>query len=39
MYVPVPLAGGTMILFEIEQIYQHIKAFFVKDEEKKEVEA
>lgn len=35
MYIPIPLAGGTMILFELEQIYRHIKAFFVK----KEVEA
>lgn len=32
MYIPVPLAGGTMILFELEQVYRHIKAFFVKKE-------
>lgn len=31
MYLPVPLAGLFMIIFEIEAIYNHIKAFFVKD--------
>ncbi|MED9821301.1 MAG: TRAP transporter small permease [Christensenellales bacterium] len=31
MYVPIPLAGGSMIIFELEQLYQHIKAFFVKE--------
>ena len=39
MYAPIPLAGATMIIFEIEQIYGHIKAFFVAREEKKEAEA
>ena len=32
MYFPVPLAGMSMILFEIEIVYTHIKAFFVKEE-------
>lgn len=32
MYFPVPLAGGAMIIFEIEAIYNHIKSFFVKEE-------
>lgn len=32
MYFPIPLAGAGMIIFEIEQVYQHIRAFFVKDE-------
>lgn len=32
MYFPVPLAGGAMIIFEIESIYNHIKSFFVKEE-------
>lgn len=32
MYLPVPIAGGTMILFELEQIVLHIRAFFEKDE-------
>lgn len=27
MYFPVPLAGGAMIIFEIESIYNHIKSF------------
>jgi TRAP-type transport system small permease protein len=31
-YFPIPLAGMSMILFEIEIIYNHIKAFFVKEE-------
>ena len=29
MYFPIPLAGGAMIVFELEAIYNHIKAFFV----------
>lgn len=33
MYFPVPLAGIAMIVFEIEAIYNHIKAFFVKEGE------
>lgn len=37
MYLPVPVAGAGMIIFEIEQLYQHIKAFFIKEE--KEVAA
>ena len=37
MYLPVPVAGAGMIIFELEQIYQHIKAFFIKEE--KEVAA
>ena len=32
MYFPVPLAGVAMIIFEIEAIYNHIKSFFVKEE-------
>lgn len=36
MYLPVPLAGLFMIIFEIEAIYNHIKAFFVKDGGKEE---
>ncbi|MBQ7867020.1 MAG: TRAP transporter small permease [Clostridia bacterium] len=37
MYLPVPVAGVGMIIFEIEQLYQHIKVFFIKEE--KEVAA
>lgn len=33
MYFPMPLAGITMIIFELECAYNHIKAFFIKDEE------
>ena len=40
MYFPIPLAGATMIIFEVEAFYNHIKAFFVKEEEnEKEVAA
>ncbi|MCF0129749.1 MAG: TRAP transporter small permease [Pseudobutyrivibrio sp.] len=33
LYFPVPLAGIVMVVFEIEAIYNHIKAFFVKEGE------
>lgn len=32
MYFPVPLAGIAMIVFELESLYNNIKAFFVKEE-------
>lgn len=32
MYFPIPLAGAGMIIFEVEQVYLHIRALFVKDE-------
>ena len=31
-YLPVPVAGAGMIIFEIEQLFRHIEAFFVKKE-------
>lgn len=31
MYFPIPLAGIIMIVFEVEIIYRHIRAFFVKE--------
>ncbi len=34
MYFPVPLAGVAMIIFELESLYNHIKSFYVKEEEK-----
>ena len=37
MYFPIPVAGAGMIIFEVEQLYQHIKGFFIKEE--KEVAA
>ncbi len=33
-YLPVPVAGVSMIIFELEQIFQHIEAFFVKENTK-----
>ena len=32
MYLPVPVAGLAMIVFEIESLYNHIKGIFVKEE-------
>ena len=34
MYFPIPLAGIAMVIFEIEAIYNHIKLFFVYEEDK-----
>ena len=33
-YLPIPVAGAGMIIFELEQVFQHVEAFFVKDEKK-----
>ncbi|MBQ9197336.1 MAG: TRAP transporter small permease subunit [Clostridia bacterium] len=33
-YLPIPVAGVGMIIFELEQVFQHIEEFFVKDESK-----
>lgn len=33
MYFPVPLAGIAMIVFELESLYNHIKSFFVNEQE------
>jgi TRAP-type C4-dicarboxylate transport system permease small subunit len=30
-YLPVPVAGAGMIIFELEQLFRHIEAFFVKE--------
>ncbi len=32
MYFPIPVAGVGMIIFELEAVYNHIKAFFVPAE-------
>lgn len=31
-YLPIPVAGVGMIIFELEQVFLHIEAFFVKEE-------
>lgn len=31
MYLPVPIAGVAMLIFELEALYNHIKSFFVKE--------
>ncbi len=33
-YLPVPVAGASMIIFELEQIFQHLEAFWLPDQEK-----
>ena len=33
-YFPIPLAGIAMIVFELECIYNHIKVFFLPDDQK-----
>lgn len=39
MYFPVPVAGVAMVIFELEQIYGHLRLFFIKDEKKEEKQA
>ena len=39
MYMPVPVAGIGMILFELEQIFQRIEEFYGIDNDKKEAKA
>ena len=34
MYFPIPVAGVAMLIFQLEAIYNHIKAFWVKEEKK-----
>jgi len=38
MYLPVAVAGVSMIIFELEQVFLHIEEFFVPQAEKKEVQ-
>lgn len=33
MYFPIPLAGVAMVVFQLEGLYNHIKAFFEKEGE------
>ena len=32
MYLPIPVAGGSMAIFELEQIFQRLEAIFVPEE-------
>lgn len=34
MYFPIPVAGVAMIIFELEALYNDVKKFFVKEEDK-----
>ena len=36
MYLPVPIAGLGMIIFELEQVFQHLEEFFVPNKDGKE---
>ena len=38
MYLPVAVAGVSMIIFELEQVFLHIEEFFIPQTEKKEVQ-
>ena len=38
-YLPVPVAGVSMIIFELEQIFQHLEAFWLPDKPEKEAKA
>lgn len=31
MYLPIPIAGIAMVIFELESLYNHIKSIFVKE--------
>ena len=35
-YLPVPVAGISMIIFELEQIFQHLEAFWLPEAKEKE---
>ena len=35
-YLPVPVAGVSMIIFELEQIFRHLEAFWLPDEKEAE---
>ena len=39
MYLPVPIAGLGMIIFELEQVFQHLEEFFVSNKNGKEAQA
>ena len=39
MYLPVAIAGLSMVIFELEQVFLHIEEFFVPKTEKKEAQA
>ena len=34
MYLPIPIAGVAMVIFELEAFYNHIKSMFIKEENK-----
>ena len=31
MYFPIPLAGVAMVVFQLEVLYEHVKAFFIEE--------
>ena len=34
MYFPIPVAGVAMVIFEVEALYNNIKAFWIKEDKK-----
>ena len=38
MYLPVPIAGAGMLIFELEALYNYIKSIFVKEDVKEDKE-
>ena len=37
-YLPVPVAGASMIIFELEQVFQHLEAFWLPEKKKEAVQ-
>ena len=33
-YLPIPVAGAGMIIFELEQVFQHIEALYLENKKK-----
>jgi TRAP-type C4-dicarboxylate transport system permease small subunit len=38
-YLPVPVAGVSMIIFELEQVFQHLEKFWMKSDKKEAAKA
>ncbi len=38
-YLPVPVAGVSMIIFELEQVFQHLESFWMKSDKKEAAKA
>ena len=38
-YLPVPVAGVSMMIFELEQVFQHLESFWMKSDKKEAAKA